>query len=73
MSDGIKERSQEKGREVTELKLTLVVTTIRMWAAESATRPNYSKMCLAGRSLFVPELTKKYPIPEAAWVVSSGS
>ena len=43
-------RSQEKGREVTELKLTLVVTTIRMWAAESATRTNYSRLCLTGKS-----------------------
>ena len=58
-------RSQEKNREVTELKLTFVVTTIRMWAAESATRSNYSRLCLKTKTSFVPEFTKKYPIPAA--------
>ena len=70
MSDETK-KSQEKGREVTQLKLTLVVTTIRMWAAESARGSNYSRLCLKARALFIPELTKKYPIPAVILVVNN--
>ena len=41
---------QEKGREVTQLRLTLVVTTIRIWAAESATKAKLFENVLDGKS-----------------------